>query len=660
MISVPTYRIILVFMTGFIFLTGCRTQQKVAAIRKEEVTIALALPSDMEIQMRDTDTLKHESPDTIVVNFEGRDMYIMKAVKDDRTGEMIANEELKAAVITARFRNIAERHGKVDLEFEIFIPDRIQDPDWQLRFQPELWIMEDTVALDRIYVTGPDYRRLQLRGYQQYYRFISKIINDPDRLVDMRDLEIFLRRNIPQIYMFRSDSSFVSDEEFASYCGVTQLNAIEHFTLKRKVILNERRKSRQDMMYARYVKVPIETEHIRLDTILIPGNGDIIYRYVETINTRPGLRKVEVVVDGDIYQGQNVIYDIPPTEPLTFYISSLAAFVDPAPRYVTEIRYRRAEVSASWNIDFQVNRSDIDMELAGNAGSIADIRRNIDILMDNQVFDLDSVTITAFASPEGSVTANRLISQKRGDETARYFERYVKQLKDSIIRETGLMISVNDDMTDDGMTTAGDGIPDIRFNVRSGGENWHLLDALADGDTVMTAVQKEEYKMLSSSIVSLDERERQLQRCSFYNYMKSVLYPQLRAVRFTFALHRKGMIKDTVHTSVLDTVYMNGIQAIRERDYERALSLLGPYRDFNAAIAMVSLDRNASAMEILQKLDPTPQVKYMLALLHSRKGEDAEAVRLYLEACHEDHSLSFRGNLDPEISFLINKYQLTN
>ena len=346
---------------------SCRMQQKVASIREEEMNVSLQLPPDMQIQMREIDTMRRESPDTIVVNFEGRDMLIMKAVKDDETGEMIANEELKAAVITARFRNIAERHGKVDIEFEILVPDRIQDSDWQLRFQPSMYILEDTTYLDRVYVTGPDYRRLQLRGYEQYERFISRIITDTTRFINLRDLEIFLQRNIPQVYMFRNDSSYVTDEEFASYCGVSEREAIDHYTSQGMIRANERRKGRREQMYARYVKAPIETENIRIDTVLVPGSGDLIYRYVETIATRPKLRKVEVVVDGDIYRQSSLVYDMPPTEPLTFYISSLATFVDPVTRYMTEVRHRRAEASAAWNIDFRVNRSDIDLELGDNA-----------------------------------------------------------------------------------------------------------------------------------------------------------------------------------------------------------------------------------------------------------------------------------------------------
>ena len=140
--------------------------------------------------------------------------------------------------------------------------------------------------------------------------------------------------------------------------------------------------------------------------------------------------------------------------------------------------------------------------------------------------------------------------------------------------------------------------------------------------------------------------------------MRETLYPRLRTVRFDFHLHRKGMVKDTVHTTELDTVYMKGVAALKDRDYEVALNYLRDYKDYNTAIAYVSLDYNASAMAILQDLPRTPQVNYMLALLYARNEDDQNAVQCYMDACRADRSYVFRGNLDPEIYILIQRYGL--
>ena len=118
------------------------------------------------------------------------------------------------------------------------------------------------------------------------------------------------------------------------------------------------------------------------------------------------------------------------------------------------------------------------------------------------------------------------------------------------------------------------------------------------------------------------------------------------------------MVKDTVHTTVLDSVYMAGVQAIRDMDYEKAVTLLRPYRDFNSAVAFCAMDYNASAMRILESLERTDKVNYLLALLYSRRGDDKEAVECYLKACAANKNYVHRGNLDPEISALISRYGL--
>ena len=80
----------------------------------------------------------------------------MKAIKDDATGEMVANEVLDAAYVSARFRNVAERHGKVAIQFDIIVPHSMMDSKWQLRFNPDMYILEDSVRLDPVIITGKD------------------------------------------------------------------------------------------------------------------------------------------------------------------------------------------------------------------------------------------------------------------------------------------------------------------------------------------------------------------------------------------------------------------------------------------------------------------------------------------------------------------------
>ena len=140
--------------------------------------------------------------------------------------------------------------------------------------------------------------------------------------------------------------------------------------------------------------------------------------------------------------------------------------------------------------------------------------------------------------------------------------------------------------------------------------------------------------------------------------MKDVYYPRLRRVAFNFHMHRKDMVKDTIHTTVLDSAYMRGVEALKNMDYETALRFLRPYDDFNTAIAYVGLDRDISAMEILSRQKETAPVNYLMAILYARRGDEQKAVERYLRSCRQNPSYVHRGNLDPEISALIKLYGL--
>ena len=642
-------------LTSFMTIS-CSTQRKLSYIRQNPMPASLSLPYETRMPELDS-VVKKPHKDTLkFTDFDGREVIIMNAIKDE-DGEMVAQDVIDAAVVTARFRNVAERHGKVDIEFQVKVPASMQHSRWQLRFHPQMYILEDTLRLEDVIITGSEYRKAQLRGYQHYERFLNSIITDSTLFINRWQLELFIERNIPALYAFKSDTSYVSDESFASVYGVTEKEAVEHYTNELAQRRNERRKARKDEMYRRYVKAPIITEGIRLDTVMVDSNGDFIYNYVQTINTRPKLRKVDIVLNGDIFEQETHLYTIPQSEPLTFYISSLSAFVDNTERYMTKVIERRVEANTACYIDFEVGKSDIREDLGYNMEEIGRIKDNLRALVFNEKFDLDSLTISAYASPEGTVKANGELSLRRARSASEYFSKYIKEVRDSLREEAEYHIYF-DGVTERSLSEIENSSPDIRFISHSGGENWAMLNSLVESDESLTAEQKEEYGSLCDGIRDLDAREKELSKKPFYKHLRETLYPRLRIVKFDFALHRKGMVKDTVHTTVLDSVYMAGVQAIRDRDYETAITILRPYNDYNAAVAYCSMDYNASALAILENLERTAPVNYMLAVLYSRRGDDEAAVKHYMRSCSQEPTYIHRGNLDPEISALIKRYDL--
>ena len=643
-------RISYIFLAGALSLliAGCASQRKMKSLQSGTVRPSLTLAREQDY-IPDIRKDMVAQRDTFIVRDGDREVLIMKAVKDE-DGEMVAHDVIDAAVVTASFRNVAERNGRVDIEFQVTVPQSMQDSRWQLRFRPQMYILEDTLDLDPVIITGAEYRKAQLRGYQQYERFLSTIVTDPDEFVNWWLLELFIERNIPDLYAFKTDSTYVSDEQFASVYGVTEKEAIEHYTddLARKA--NSKRISRREKMYRKYVKVPIVSEGLRLDTVIQNGSGDFVYHYVQPIRTRPKLRKVDVVLSGDIYEEDRKIYDIPKSDPLTFYISSLSAFVDNREKYLTKVIERRVEENTACYIEFASGSFEVDETMGNNPSEIARIKDNLRTLMGSDAFVIDSIIVTSSASPEGTISFNDRLSRRRSEGISGYFSAWMNHHQDSLERESGFSVDEQ-----------GNVIVEKRREIpmlgRSSGENWRMLDRLVERDTTLSQEQKESYCNLSTH-QDLDAREKAMQSQDYYRHLREKLYPHLRTVRFDFHLHRKGMVKDTVHTTVLDTAYMNGVQAIRDRDYERALTALRPYNDYNTAIAYLCMDYNASAMQILEGLDRTAQVNYMLAVLYSRRGEEQKAVECYIRSCSQDPSYIHRGNLDPEIAVLIRRYGL--
>lgn len=638
---------------------ACSPQRKLAGIDREGLAADISLPAEWQAPAAVADTSSAPVRDTLrVTGLDGREVLIMKAVRDESTGEMVATEQLDAAVVSARFRNIAERHGKVALEFQVRVPRDMHDSKWQIRLHPDMFILGDSLRLDDVVITGADYRKAQLRGYEHYQRFVNRIVTDSVRFVRIHELEVFLERNLPAVYAMRCDSSFVSDESFASLFGVTEREAVDHYTNMLALKWNERRKNNMDKMWRRYVKAPLVTEGIRLDTVIRDMNGDFLYNYVQEVAARPKLRKVDIRLGGDIFEQDRRIYSIPVSDSLTFYISSVSAFADDAGRYITKVISRDVAVARSAGIDFRSGRSEIDMSLGDNAREIAGIKRTLDELVSNPDFAIDSVTVSAWASPEGTAKSNARLAASRAASASSYFSRYVRAVSDSVNAGRGYFVEYDPGKGEGLMRGASSAR--IEFLARCGGENWPMLDGLVAADSLMSDSDREDYFRICHENEDLDLRERMLSRTESYAHIRESHYPRLRNVIFNFYLHRIGMVKDTVHTTVLDSVYMAGVQAIKDRDYKTALELLSPYQDFNTAIAFVALDRNLSALAILEGCPSSPRADYLLAIVRARLGDETKAVEHYLRACDADRSYVFRGNLDPEISSLVRKYDLNS
>lgn len=555
---------------------------------------------------------------------------IMNAIRDSETGEMVATDVISASKVTARFRNVAERAGFVTISFDITVPAGMSDSQWQLKIRPFMRIQEDTLALDPVYITGANYRNEQLRGYERYRAFLASIITDTSDFIRVHQLEVFLQRHFPVTYAMKTDSTLITEPMAENLFGVTQRDALEHYKKHMKWSRNEKRKNLKGKMYRRYVKDPIPLEGIRLDTVLIDSDGDFIYRYTHGFRSRPGLKKVMVYMHGDLYERGVCRAELPFPDELTFYISSLSTLADLATKYRMIVLERRVYDNTKALIDFAVGRADVDTLLGDNASEIRRVRACVEDVVSREEFALDSLVIVASCSPEGSYASNRKLSKARSESVLKLMEEYVPQEWKDSLRASELP------------------------------ENWPQLTRLIEHDTLIAAASRKQMLSVIETMSDPDAAERRLSRMPEYRYLRERLYPQLRSVSFNFYLHRVGMQKDTVHTTEIDTVYMAGLQALKDLDYKKAVAILRPYDDYNAALAFMSADYNHSALDVLGRLDDTdPKVCYLMALVLSRMEQHDEAMK-YFELCIAyDPYMEYRANLDPEMHVLVQRRKHT-
>lgn len=609
----------LIFLSVALSLACCSPLRKLGEIHDGVTAVEISIPEDAEVaQENDNDLLKEVEVDTAAPLHP----LVMRAIKDEQTGEMVATDVIRASKVTARFRHVAERFGKVYLEFDINVPAGMVDSKWQLRFLPQMRMMGDTTMLDPVFITGSRYREAQLRGYQRYEAFLRSILTDSLDFVRMGQLEIFLERHFPETYAMKNDSSLVSEPDAANYFGVTQREALEHYTRHILWNRNERKKASTGKMFRKYVKDPLVSEGIRLDTVITSPSGDIVYRYGQSVQSRQGLKKITVSLDGSVWEDGKCLCRMPQPAELDFYVSSLSTLAEPVERFKTKIIERRVYDRTLALIDFRQGSSDVDTTLESNASELHRIMDCVRDISSREEFEPDSIVVTASCSPEGAWRSNAQLSGRRAAALARLLA----------------------DVEDDGSW---------KLVSRAEPENWRMLEVLVSNDSTLNESSRKSLLEIIRSPLDRDIAEGKLSRMAEYRHLREKIYPRLRTVQLEFHLHRRGMVKDTVHTTEPDTAYSEGLAALRALDYKTAVEKLRPYRDYNSALALLAASYNYTALDVLDSLAESAQVLYLRAVALSRLERREEALEAYRRAVEADPSMAWRANLDPEISDLI-------
>ena len=377
----------------------------------------------------------------------------------------------------------------------------------------------------------------------------------------------------------------------------------------------------REAAFNRFVKFPYP-EDVRLDS-LVEGRSTVTYYYSQAVKTDETSKKMLVTLQGQVLAVDDSAYRLPPSDTLSYVVSSMLSFVDTVPRYRIKVVDKFVTVEDRNYIQFFVGDTRVVDTLGDNRRQLDKITGLMRQIVEQQEFWVDTITLTAASSPEGAYAFNDRLSQGRAAALKRY-----------LVRRYGKSI-------------------DTMLIVRWVAENWPELTQRIRTDKSIE--NREAILALIASEKNPDRREQAI-RLRFpkeYAYIRSVIYPQLRAVNFRYSLRRKGMVKDTIHTTELDTAYARGVELLQKRKYAKALYILNDYNDRNTVVAHLSLDHNERAMELLATMPKDAVTEYLRAIACSRLGRKAEGREHFLEACRLDGRMEYRGNLDPEIAELL-------
>lgn len=477
----------------------------------------------------------------------------------DENGEEMMSLQLQEVVVVAKSRTLPERLGKVDIDFVVTLPKQLQGNCRSVAVTPVLHKQAGDEPLQDLTIRGDLFSEVQKRNYWQYGKYLK---------------------------VFRPDSL------------------------------------QSEKAFPRFIKYPYP-EGVRLDSVM-EHRETISYFYTQTVSTdNQSGNKLLVTLNGQVCGLDGSRYRLPPGDTLEYIVSSMLSFVDTTTRYVEKVIEKYAVVQDRSYIAFPVNRTDIIDTLGDNARQLEKITSLMDRLTGQDEFYVDTITLTASASPEGQFVRNQKLAAGRAASLRDYL---VKQF-DEGINDLITIRSIAEDWPELSRLIRRD------EKVRNGPEIVTLIDRTADRDVLENLIRK--------------------RYPDDYRYIREQLYPLLRAVNFRYDLRRVGMIKDTIHTTEIDTAYCRGVELLKQRHYAAALSVLDAYNDRNTAIALLSLGYDQTACKILAKRPETGPDEYLKAIACARLGRPTEALGHFDKACEADERMTYRGRLDPEISILI-------
>lgn len=278
------------------------------------------------------------------------------------------------------------------------------------------------------------------------------------------------------------------------------------------------------------------------------------------------------------------IEDIASVEELT--INPVAAFIRPEP-----VAVKRRDIEYSSALVFSVGSSEIKPELANNLSELSSINNMMESILTDKDFTVTAVNITGYASPEGTIKSNQLLSERRA-----------KALENILVAKYDVSRSL--------------------YRVNFGGENWDGLIPMVEQSDLD---DRDEIIELIQNVSIDDDREGKLIRLnggSSYRYMLKNFFPAVRLVvinvEYNVDAYNLERIKELINLKP------------ENLSLEEMYRLSETYEDINS-------EEVAKIFAIAQRQYPDDEVAIHNALVSEILSQDLEGASEYINRIDHKH-----------------------
>lgn len=267
-------------------------------------------------------------------------------------------------------------------------------------------------------------------------------------------------------------------------------------------------------------------------------------------------------------------------------------------------------------LDFVVGKTDIRPDFRNNPRELERIRQMVGDVYNDQDITIRRIEITGYASPEGTLAHNKVLSENRAKSLCKYIQDCYS-------------------------------IPADRFGVNFGGENWDGLTELVKASSMK---EKEQVLAIINNTAIADGRETKLMELAGgapYNYMLTNMFPSLRKaecrieynVRNYDVEETRKLISTKPQNLSLSEMFLlaNSYQAGSDEFNEVMGIAVRMYPEdetanLNAANAALQVGDIKSAEKYLQKAGNGAEVLNARGVILALQKKNDEALQLFRQA----------------------------